>query len=696
MAVGYNDTSGESLMSMPVQARCPGCGNLARFPAEWIEKPVRCKKCRTVLHARRRPAGVGAVSASASVLPNGTPEPAPIIQLARSRNRLSWKVPVAAVVTLLLLSAVALWNWGIIDPHLRELRSTWAGESAESGSRAVPVSASKMPATKPAVATAPVYPRRLLAISVNNYLYANPVNAGFREELPGATPERSSSRQDRSINAVAGRLAGALNISELQVTVLSDSAPGADATPPMKSVIEDVVTRFLETCRKQDRIIVLFVGHAVEVGDDAHLVPIEGELTRKETLIPLTWLYERLAQCAAQEKTFIIDVCRFNPTRGMERPGAGPMGEKLDAALNNPPPGVRVWTACVAGQNSYEGTVGLTSDASVVGGFFLTELAEAVGAYQRRINLGGQSMNSSIPIERLALGDGQEIEVGKREKIVRGVNSCTTYDAKEWYAAKQTPRISGTTGTQTVAYDASEALPPRALIQTPHPAGDDAADRELVRNILQDIDAKMAREAATPLDAVALPPFSAMKMAEYRNDSEMTPLRQEVARAANLVKKHAKAFQEEFRGNPTANAIKQQILKRQHEPARAMAELMGQLETLKELEEESKTEKSKRWQANYHYVVAKLHAHLAYIYEYNYMLGQIRKDALPPRDSSKHTGWRLAASATLQSGSEGKKLAAEAKQRLEKLAKDHPGTPWEVMAKRQALTALGLEWQPCP
>jgi hypothetical protein len=30
---------------------------------------------------------------------------------------------------------------------------------------------------------------------------------------------------------------------------------------------------------------------------------------------------------------------------------------------------------------------------------------------------------------------------------------------------------------------------------------------------------------------------------------------------------------------------------------------------------------------------------------------------------------------------------------LEKLAKDHPNTPWEVLAKREALANLGLEWQ---
>jgi hypothetical protein len=30
---------------------------------------------------------------------------------------------------------------------------------------------------------------------------------------------------------------------------------------------------------------------------------------------------------------------------------------------------------------------------------------------------------------------------------------------------------------------------------------------------------------------------------------------------------------------------------------------------------------------------------------------------------------------------------------LNAIIKDNPGTPWEVLAKREKLTALGLEWQ---
>src|SRR5204863_5068601 len=124
------------------------------------------------------------------------------------------------------------------------------------------------------------------------------------------------------------------------------------ALPTVKPVLEKTISDFLNSCRAQDRILLLFAGHATEIDDDAYLVPLEGELTAKDSLIPLKWVYDQLAQCKARQKVLILDVCRFDPTRGAERPGGGTMGEKLDRTLQAPPPGVQVWSACVAGQYS--------------------------------------------------------------------------------------------------------------------------------------------------------------------------------------------------------------------------------------------------------------------------------------------------------------------------------------------------------
>src|SRR5437660_1660126 len=83
--------------------------------------------------------------------------------------------------------------------------------------------------------------------------------------------------------------------------------------------------------RRQDCIMLVFVGHAVEFDDDPYLVPLEGELTVKESLIPLRWVLDRLLACPARQKVLVVDVCRTNTARGHERPASGPMGPKLDA-----------------------------------------------------------------------------------------------------------------------------------------------------------------------------------------------------------------------------------------------------------------------------------------------------------------------------------------------------------------------------
>ena len=102
---------------------------------------------------------------------------------------------------------------------------------------------------------------------------------------------------------------------------------------------------------------------------------------------------------------------------------------------------------------------------------------------------------------------------------------------------------------------------------------------------------------------------------------------------------------------------------------------------------------SKRWQANYDFMLARLQAQIAYLYEYQSMLGQMRKE-FPRRDPEVHGGWRLASQTELTGDAKGKRLAKNSRKLLDQMVKEHAGTPWEVLAKREKLTALGLEWKP--
>ena len=59
-----------------------------------------------------------------------------------------------------------------------------------------------------------------------------------------------------------------------------------------------------------------------------------------------------------------------------------------------------------------------------------------------------------------------------------------------------------------------------------------------------------------------------------------------------------------------------------------------------------------------------------------------------------HNGWRLASHEKIQSPKEIKDLASDSKRLLNEIIQENPGTPWEVLAKRERFVALGLAWQP--
>ena len=713
-------------MAAVVRGKCPGCQKVLRIPPECLQANLRCKHCGMIVRANSqggafprngaigsqaagnssRGGGGGSAIAEArgddtrsapatSIEPfyvNETPSDDTSTALARYRRRARMRRLRNTVMLLVLLGGAGAFihsKWDQIISQLQKQGNViplTIDSSTKKTDEPTAAGKEKDKNEDPRAAAVP-FPRRLLAISANNYLYANPISSGSVDDEFGR-PAEDRPGASRNLHNTFQRFAEFLHISPAQFVEVSDSAPKEIAQPPLKPVIEKTVTAFLSGCRKQDRIIVLFIGHAIEMGEESFLVPIEGELTAKETLIPLFWLYDQLARCKAQQKVLIMDVCRYNPSRGLERPAAGPMGEKLDAALKNPPAGVIVWSACVAGQYSYEADIELPDRKLYTNGLFMNALYERIGP--SKINPGIQQPDSPLPLDVLAQGN----EVGKEEKKSKGLFRGTEAKAAELLEVRQTPRQSGLGTGENIPYDPNEPLPEKLALQMPAPPEGGAASRELVRKILEDIEAKMAKEGEMSLKAETLPIFSAPRLAEYADDGKMTPFREEILKGAGLLKKHARALKYDFMGTADNPVSKQFILNEQKDPARVLGELMGELETLKELGAERDEEKSKRWQANFDYVVARLEARIAAVFEYNYMLGQIRKDALPKREP-KHLGFRLASQEKVQNP-DAKKMAADSKKIFTKLAKEHQGTPWEVLAKRQSLNALGLEWKPFP
>jgi hypothetical protein len=522
------------------------------------------------------------------------------------------------------------------------------------------------------------FPRRALVISVHNYLYANPVGFG--------TPKGD----DITHFPDALSQLNAFRIPRTQIGHLSDAAEKGKARPPMKSVIEKALKDFLDSSRAQDRVMVFFIGHAFEAGDEAYLVPIEGELDNPGTLLPIKWVYNQLAGCKARQKVLVLDVSRFSPTKGLERPDPGPLGAKFEAALKDPPPGVQVWCACSAGQRSYE-----TDDAPL--GVFLEALERAC---KKGIENKIQKPEDPLPVGYFK----------------QRVDALVAADLKP-RKLRQVSLLAGREPGEGAAYDKNEPPPPAPTLAS---VSRNPANVRIVKSVLDQIGTPGVKASFEERDIKydALPPFDAEKLTKYQDDADMdSPLHKAVRKARAVlwavsasgtpsdiaaevgdirqkVGVDLKVLEEGFRAPAPAaeNRFKADVENNERKVARIIGRLREALEELQGAGETRDAE-PKRWQANYDFMLARLEAQIAFLYEYQSMLGQMRKE-LPPRDPLLHGGWRLAATTTLQGDSTGKKLARDSRKLLDRIAKDHAGTPWEVLAKREKLTALGLEWQP--
>ncbi len=682
-------------MSQMVQSACPGCKRRLRIPVEWLHQPIRCKHCGLVLQAKQQ--GNPSQNVPPLVKKDTTPTPAPRVaaspqeeltslRLNRRRRKSSgwWKGPALALAVFGLVLA----GFGV---YLHRDRLTGLLPLDEENADNGVVSQSSGKKTKGGRANLPhpsstIFPRRALVISVHDYLYANPLQNG----MPGP--------QANNLNNLINDLNLGLHIPLNQIALLSDDAgPKWGARAPTKTVIEKTLTNFLESSRSQDRILVFFFGHAVEVNGEPYLAPIEGELDQAQTLIPLKWVYEQLAKCKARQKVLVLDGNRYHRTFGQERPGGEEMGPKLDAMLKAPPEGVQVWSSCIAKQRSFA-----TDDSPM--GVFLESL-------QKAVREGGrgkiQKADEALPLEHYVelVNKFMRAELSKRK-------------------LEQESRLTGRETDSGIAYDPTQPPPPEAkLALAPRPVGVEQ-NKKMVEAVLDQIGTppiKVTHEQ--PLRYDALPPFSPDVLKKYEDEPSdpNSPLRQAVrnaravlwaiypGRPPKTLRAEVSAMREKYPVQlnilkdgyraPAGGNAETQFKNRVENDERHVALLMRAIDdTLNELRdpkvvEARESEKSKRGQANYDFMLARVQLEYAYLFEYQSMLGSIRKE-FPPRDPELHGGWKLASQTRLQGDSTGKKAAKEAQKLLNEIIKKNPGTPWEVLAKREKLTNLGLEWQP--
>jgi hypothetical protein len=742
-----------------VRSACPGCQRPLTIPADWTGRTVRCKHCRHTMDVRRRVAvPVAARAASVPIaltapmpvapLPTWEPIPAtnghlpeyapiPVAAVPQARyvtafdaaekyaGRGRYRGPKNrgwikyAVFGLLFLSlaggAVAL---GYYRPGL--FKSMTPPEPGGEGPAIAGVQPGETPAPVPAASG--TFPRRMLAISIHSYLYANPLHngdSGFaadenrrtgtdaaisrlaerwripKEQLYHLTDAPLLEEKRRKAEPKAG--AGKKDAAEEMPAKKGEMAPAAKRlakVPPLKSVVEGTITRFLDASREQDRIVLVFCGHVMEKKGEVFLLPLEGDLEEVESLIPLKWVYEKLGACKAQEKLVIWDVARFHPERGIERPYPGAMNEAMETALHDSPAGVSVVTTCSKGEQSLEMdylNTRLTFDTPGVKG---SGIDLRGGLFLSLIH--GASLAGALSPEKKLPASGDELPV---ERMTTWMSETLGEIVKSKFKDRtQTVKATIKKRGDAVAFNASELMPGRFEYPAPPPSADPKAVVSIMREIqLPPVKPPRVDAPATSISDVL--PFSEESLKSYltgelRGADKPTEFQKAIEDAVIEIRGIRQAgsgtdLPEEF-ASDTPDKAKEDLRKVQEIPAKVEGILQDHLDKL-ELMADQKEKQPKRWQAHYDYIVAELKLRICYANQYNLALANVRGGKLPDLKDGQN-GFRLTAETTLDKNtpSNYKDMFNEARKSLLELGKQHPNTPWALLAKSDRTVAIGL------
>lgn len=683
-------------MAPPVRATCPGCRSVLKIPAEWADRPVKCKSCGTVVRATATPVAVAvapptpvAAYPQAVAYPEAIPVPDALpaaeaipqafeaSETTKKHSRRKRKTPYLTYALLAGAFIAAVVGVGLFGKPLYE---KFAGKD----SAQTPTTEAKVapPAVNANFANAAKrFPRRMLVVSVTKYLYCNTLAAG-------------NAKNEDMVSIAARRLAYQWKVpmdkDNDQLFLLQDS--GAKPRPVLKATLAQAVEQFCETSRPQDRVTIYFGGHAIEIDGKAYLVPVEGDLTDAATLFPLDEFWAKVKACPAQQKLVVFDVCRLNEDGDKLRPGSDVLSESLEKLLQAAPAGVQVLTTAGPGANALEYRNAPPDAPDEGGSLFLSTLIDL--ASRGKVKPAKEpTPDDPLPVD--AWFDAAK----ERMKLVAKVSGKTD----------PAPKLSKPTPTVAVAYTGDEPAAKRFEFAA---APQGMAVAEVARIIEPISKLPPYRGKLTKDDALeGLVPYAADVMKNYkpdavtfeeiRKDADKYPVRFAALASLEVIQKEWKSSVEgstELRTQiltGTNDAFKKTIIREQETPARITEELETAITKAEKQMGKLDEEPSKYWRVMYLSALAQLKARLAFMSEYNLALGSIRTDNLPKVDEAKgQAGLVLVSTEKMKSKKEVKDLADAAVELFDKIADEHKGTPWAVQAKRYRVIALGLEWKP--
>jgi hypothetical protein len=134
------------------------------------------------------------------------------------------------------------------------------------------------------------------------------------------------------------------------------------------------------------------------------------------------------------------------------------------------------------------------------------------------------------------------------------------------------------------------------------------------------------------------------------------------------------------------------LLEKQAPASEAIFKLEKVLQQMRAAAAERDNEKSKRWQADFDFALARVEANFIFLYEYNHTMGQIRVDALPDLGPGE-VGWKISFQPQITVTEQKPRNGARERQRLlRRLQEIHAETPWAYFAERESRRDLGMTW----
>jgi len=131
------------------------------------------------------------------------------------------------------------------------------------------------------------------------------------------------------------------------------------------------------------------------------------------------------------------------------------------------------------------------------------------------------------------------------------------------------------------------------------------------------------------------------------------------------------------------------------EAQKAAAKLEPKLASLYQMlklgESDRKNETSPRWKAGYDLAMGRVLASKVRTETYNAMLAQAKRGM--KFKNGKNNTWILKSSDKVSVGSQLTKAAKSATDYLQRVIDEHPGTPWEMLAKRELATPMSWQWE---